>query len=240
MLSKQLVTPVVAELRLYPCTESMSYQAGQYALLCDASHAMPQRSYSIANTPRSDGLVSMLVTRVPNGATSGWVHDRLQPGEDVALSGPYGTFLIDPAAPTPLLLLAGGSGLAPARALAEAALSAQPGRSVTLFVSARTAADVISRDWFERWSGAYAGFRYLLTLTRDTAAPLHGRVPTLLPDLFSQLDDHEIFVSGAPGFVTACAEAVRTLGAKATKVHTEPFFVEPQPWLGRPPEHSPV
>ncbi|MGH3226742.1 MAG: hypothetical protein ACRDPY_50040, partial [Streptosporangiaceae bacterium] len=68
----------------------------------------------------------LLVTRVPGGQLSSWVHDVLRPGGRVLLSGPYGSFVATPGEPGPVLLLAGGSGLAPVRALAEAAL---PSRS---------------------------------------------------------------------------------------------------------------
>ena len=44
----------------------------------------------------------------------------LRPGDRVLLSGPYGSFTAAPGEPGPVLFLAGGSGLAPVRALAEA------------------------------------------------------------------------------------------------------------------------
>jgi CDP-4-dehydro-6-deoxyglucose reductase, E3 len=49
-------------------------------LLEDDRHEVPPRSFSIANAPRSDGLISLLVTRVRDGETSLWVHDRLRVG----------------------------------------------------------------------------------------------------------------------------------------------------------------
>jgi len=41
-----------------------------------------------------------------------------------------------------------------------------------------------------------------------------------------------VFIAGAPGFVLACAVASDALGARRERVHTEVFFVEPQPWTG--------
>jgi CDP-4-dehydro-6-deoxyglucose reductase len=235
VMSKQLITPVITELWLRPRIEVMAYRPGQYVLLCDADYAVAQRSYSVANAPRNDGSVRLLVTYVPGGATSPWVQDDLRVGDDVVLAGPYGTFIANPTATSPMLLLAGGSGLAPVRALAEATVTNQPGRPLTLFFSARTAADVIDRACLEGWADAQAAFRYLLTLTRDSTGPLHGRIPALLPALLSDLNAHEIFVSGPPGFVTGCAAAARLCGADPVRLHTEPFFVDPQPWLGHPP-----
>lgn len=155
VLSNHPVTPVIRELQLAPGTRAMSYRAGQYALLGDTAHRLPPRSYSIANAPRADGRVSLLVTRFPEGPTSGWVHDVLQSGDEVSLAGPYGTFGPGDDRDGPILLLAAGSGLAPIRALAEALLADKPARRVTLFFSVRTAADTIDHARFQDWTRSH-------------------------------------------------------------------------------------
>jgi ferredoxin-NADP reductase len=83
VVSTQLITPVITELRLRPRAAAMSYLPGQYVPLRDGNSATPQRSYSIANEPRSDGLLHLLVTYVLDGATSNWVHDRLDTSDAV-------------------------------------------------------------------------------------------------------------------------------------------------------------
>jgi CDP-4-dehydro-6-deoxyglucose reductase len=229
------LTPAIRELRLAPRDDALLYQAGQYVLLSDTGHQLPQRSYSLANAPRADGQVRLLVTRFPGGLVSGWVHDILQPGDDVTLEGPYGSFLPGKDRTRPILLLAAGSGLAPICALAESLLADDAGRRVTLFFSARTSADTIDHARFQDWTHTYPGFRYLLTLTRDPAAPLHRRIPELLPEALGSLNGWEVFAAGPSGFVTGCAAAARALGAAAPAVHTEEFFADPQPWTGAPP-----
>lgn len=235
VVSAAAVTPVIRELWLAPGDGAIAYQAGQYVLLSDTAHQLPPRSYSIANAPRADGRVSLLVTRYPEGPTSAWVHDAVRPGDEVALAGPYGTFVLGDDRSSPILLLAAGSGLAPIRALAEALLAGDPARRVTLFFSARTAGDTIEHARFQDWARTHPGFRYLLTLTRDPAAPRRRRIPALLPDTLGSLRGWEVFVAGPSGFVTDCAAAVRALGASATAVHTEEFFADPQPWTDQPP-----
>lgn len=235
VLSTCLVTPVIRELRLAPCEAALHCRPGQYVLLSDTDYQVPPRSYSVANAPRADGQVSLLVTRVPGGPNSSWVHDQLHPGDEVTLAGPYGTFVIDPDHHGPVLLLVAGSGLAPARALAEAIVPHRPERPVTLFFSARTPADTIDRERFEGWARTCRSFHYVLTLTRDAGAPLHQRIPALLSRTVGDLHGWEVFAAGPPGFVTDCAAAARVLGADAAMVHTEAFFADPQPWAGRPP-----
>jgi Oxidoreductase FAD-binding domain len=72
-------TPTICELWLRPAGDRLEYLAGEYVLLEDRDHQVPPRSYSIANAPRSDGMISLLVTRVPGGETSTWALQSLAP-----------------------------------------------------------------------------------------------------------------------------------------------------------------
>jgi len=203
-------------------------------LLGDPDGELVVRSYSIANAPRRDGLISLLVTRVPGGQLSGWVHDALRPGGRVLLSGPYGSFTAS-GEPGPVLFLAGGSGLAPVRALAQAALRRRTHTPVVLFFSAPTQRDLIDDQRFHSWQRHHPGFRYLRTLTRADGPPPTGRIPAILGDWFPDLSGWRIYIAGAPGFVTACATAARARGARPGRVRTEEFFTEPRPWGAAPP-----
>lgn len=224
-------TPVIAELLLRPAGPRLHYQPGQYVLLGDPGAGLVLRSYSIANAPRRDGLISLLVTRVPGGQLSGWVHDVLLPGDRVLLSGPYGSFTAAPGEPGSVLLLAGGSGLAPVRALAEAALRRRTSSPVVLFFSARTQRDLIDDERFRSWQRRHPGrFRYLRTLTRADGPPPGGRIPAVLGGWFPDLSGWRVYIAGAPGFVTACAAAARARGTGPALVYTEEFFTEPRPW----------
>jgi CDP-4-dehydro-6-deoxyglucose reductase, E3 len=222
-------TTTIRELWLRPLAGVLQYRPGEYVLVEDGDRAIAPRSYSIANAPRPDGLISLLVTRVRDGQTSTWLHERLRVGDDVVVSGPYGTFTDDPVAAAPALFLAAGSGLAPIRSLLEAALSACVRTSLTLIISARSETDVIDCGRFTRWHASHPRFEFQRTLTRADGPGPHGRIPDVLPSLCGGLGDHDTFVAGAPGFVRACAIAVEALGGRPGRIHTEEFFVEPGP-----------
>lgn len=231
--SGEMVTAVIRELWLEPVESAVHFQPGQYVLLSDTDWRVPQRSFSVANAPRRDGSVSILVTLVDGGATSPWAH-RLGVGDEVLLEGPFGAFVTEADRTSPVLLLGAGSGLAPCRSLAEALLTEEPTRRVTLFFSGRTEADAISRDRFEQWQREHDTFRYLLTCTREEHAPHQrrpdARIPALLADMVGELRGWEVFTAGPPGFVKACAAAAQALGADPTDIRTEEFFVDPTPW----------
>jgi NAD(P)H-flavin reductase len=75
----------------------------------------------------------------------------------VLLSGPYGSFAAAPGEAGPVLFLAGGSGLAPVHAMAEAELLDRMGTPVALFFSARTQRDLIDDERFRSWQRRHPG-----------------------------------------------------------------------------------
>lgn len=230
LVDRTLRTPRIAELRLRPVGQAMRFWPGQYVLLGEPRAQVPPRSYSIANAPRPDGEILLQVTRVDGGATSLWLHERLKVGDTLKLSGPYGTFIGDPSANTPVLCLAAGSGLAPILALSEAALRRGYRQPVTLLFSARTAADVYDRGMMAWWETKHRNFNYKVTLTGEQQPGLlHGRIPEILPTLFKNLANHSIFIAGSPSFVADCTAAVKKQGAQQKLIHTEAYFPKSEP-----------
>ena len=223
-------TPRIVELVLAPLDGRLAHAPGQYVLLDDVDGRVPPRSYSIANLPRADGQLSLLVTEVPGGETSGWAH-RLQRGTVVSISGPYGTFVDDTEWTGPVLHLAAGSGLAPILPIVESQLRRDDAAEVAILFSARTAADLYMLGRLRHWERMHPRFRFIPTLTRSArAASRHGRIPAVLPTLFADLSAHAIFVAGNDGFVDACVAAARSCGAPPERIRTESFFTEPKPW----------
>lgn len=224
---KRDVAARVVELRLRPVGQPLRYWPGQYVTLGDPRAGIPKRAYSIANAPRPDGELTLHVARADGGLTSLWVHDRLQVGDSLKVSGPYGTFIGDPSVDTPVLCLAAGTGLAPILALAEAALRRGFRRPVTLVVSARTREDVYALGMMAWWRTKHRNFDYKITLTREQAdGYLHGRIDAVLPGLFPDLSRHTVFCAGSPAFVETCVATARGLGARDELVHTEGFYAQ--------------
>jgi CDP-4-dehydro-6-deoxyglucose reductase len=228
--AKRRRTPAIVELSLRPLGDPIDHQAGQYVLLGDADGSRPPRSYSVANAPRPDATIDLLVTLVPGGEVSPWVHHQLRPGDEVLVSGAYGTFLDEHEDAQPRLYVAGGSGLAPARALVEAALRRPQPPPMTLLFSARTAWDLIDDELFHRWQRDRPTFHYLRTLTRSAGPPPVGHIPDVLPGLLPPLDNHRVYIAGGSSFVADCERAVRRQGGRPGRVFTEEFFADPVPW----------
>jgi len=218
-------TPEVVELRLRPIGPRLRYWPGQYVDV--HGPGSEERPYSISNAPRSDGELSLLVSRANGGAVSTWIHDVLTAGDRVRLSGPYGTFAGDDARSGPVLCLAGGSGLAPILALAEAALGRGYADPVTLVFSARSEHHLLARGLLAHWEAQYPNFRLVTTLTRSRQGSLHGRnpdvlygrIPDVLHEVIPDLRGHQVFIAGSAEFVQACLTAARGEGAGEDDLH---------------------
>jgi CDP-4-dehydro-6-deoxyglucose reductase len=230
VVDKRPIAARVVELRLRPVGPPIRYWPGQYVTLGDPRANIPARAYSISNAPRPDGELVLQVARADGGITSQWVHETLQIGENIKISGAYGTFIGDPSVDTPVLCLAAGTGLAPILALAEAALRRGFKKKVTMLFSARTLEDVYCQGLMAWWRTKHRNFDYKITLTREVnEAHLSGRVDATLPTMFTDLSKHTIFAAGSPEFVDTCMATVLQLGAHKDMIHTEGFFAQQQP-----------
>jgi len=227
---KRRLASRVVELRLRPVGKPLRYWPGQYVMLGDPGAGIAPRAYSISNAPRPDGELVLQIARMDGGATSAWAHDTLVAGDNIKLSGPYGTFIGDPAVDSPILCLAAGTGLAPILALTEAAMRRGFRQPVMLLVSARGYEDVYGLGLLAWWRTKHRKFDYRVTLTRERREGcLSGRVGEVLPGVFRDLSKHTVFAAGSPGFVAASVEAALRLGANPEAIFTEGFNAQQRP-----------
>jgi len=220
LLEKVKVTPRIVQLRLRALGENLRFWPGQYITIKD-------RPYSLGNTPNAEGEIILYVTLVENGKTSTWIHQDLNEGDLVTLSGPYGTFIGDPSIDSPVLCLAAGSGLSPIISLASAALMRGGFKnSATVLFSARRKEDLFGDGIFSFLESKFKNFYFRHTLTKEkNSEDQGGRIPDILEKDFPNLSSYNIYISGGPDFVEACDNKVKELGGKEESIHKEAFFL---------------
>ncbi|MDG4759849.1 FAD-binding oxidoreductase [Micromonospora sp. WMMD710] len=136
-------SPDIAILTVRPWRR-LPFQPGQAVPVCTPRVPGHWRWLSPANAPRPDGTVELHVRAVPAGAVSHRLVREVRPGELLWLGPPDDAGLsLDAARSDDLLLVAGGTGLAPLRALVEQVAAAPAGRRVTLVVGARSFTDAL-------------------------------------------------------------------------------------------------
>ncbi len=177
-----------------------------------------QRSYSIASAPEDEYLV-LTVERLDDGEVSPYLTETVQPGAERELRGPVGGYFgWEESLGGPLLLVGGGSGVVPLRAMLRYHRAVRSDLPARLLYSARTQADLI-------YQRELPAFDTTITLTREHWAGRTGRVDReLLEQVAWPATDHPIvYVCGPTGFVEAVAAALVALGHDASRVRTERF-----------------
>jgi ferredoxin-NADP reductase len=186
-----------------------------------------QRSYSIGSGPE-DGHVTLTVERLDDGEVSPYLVDVLHAGDEVELRGPIGGYFVwEEALGGPLLLVAGGSGIVPLRAMLRHHRAVESAIPVRLLYSARSLEEVIYRDELMR-PPADGEVDIRFTLTREQPEGWRGYArridQELLADVAWPVDDHPLmYICGPTGFVETAASALVGLGHDPGRIKTERF-----------------
>jgi ferredoxin-NADP reductase len=187
-----------------------------------------QRSYSIA-TPTDGSRVTITVERLEDGEVSPYLTDVLVVGDRMELRGPIGGYFVwEPSRGGPLLLVAGGSGIAPLMAMLRSRVAAGSGVPARLLCSWRSADDVIYADELDAIASHTEGIAITHTLTRSEPQGWTGRRGRYdRESLYSLAWPPELqpltYICGPTGFVEAVASVLVELGHDPTRILTERF-----------------
>lgn len=208
-----------------------AHEAGQYV---DVRLTAPdgyeaQRSYSIASAPGSD-CIELAVERLDDGEVSPYFHQIAQPGDTIELRGPIGGhFIWRSVDGGPLLLIAGGSGVAPLMAMVRQRTIVAPTTSTLLVYSARNWDELIFRDELLRTEAGDGNFDFVATTTRGPAqrqGDFDRRLDRLLLrdilNRWSQTPRH-VYVCGSNAFVEAVTSGLVLENVPPQLIRTERF-----------------
>jgi ferredoxin-NADP reductase len=186
-----------------------------------------ERSYSIASAPE-DAALALTVERLHDGEVSPYLVDELRPGDQLELRGPIGGYFAwDASLGGPLLLVGGGSGIVPLRAMLRHRVAAGSDAGVRLMASWRTADDIIYAEELAQL-GTLGGVEIVHTLTREAPPAWGGRRGRIDAAMLSDVawpprEAPLSFVCGPTGLVEAAATALVELGHDAERIRTERF-----------------
>jgi ferredoxin-NADP reductase len=216
-------TPRARVVRLNLDGHAFDYAAGQAAMV--GTHGQPERRpYSLASAvedAQRDGWLEFLVGVDETGRAG--PHLTLEPGALVNVDGPLGTFTF-PADPAErrFVFIAGGTGIAPLRAMLRHAL-AIPHRDIGLFYSARTPDEFAFQSEFHAMAQA-GDIALRQTVTRANEMVWSGSRGRLDRAALSELvhDPATLcFVCGPPAFVADMPAVLGDLGIPRTRIRIE-------------------
>ena len=188
-----------------------------------------RRSYSIASAPGA-AEIELLIEKLDDGEVSPFFHDIALPGDTLELRGPLGGHFIWRAADGgPLLLVAGGSGIAPLMAMVRDWAGGMRAAPLMLVYSARTAADLAFAAELRALEDDAPLFTWMAVTTREPPVrPGDGgrrldsaALRALLAD-WGRAPAHT-FVCGANRFVEAVAGGLLDAGVPASSIRTERY-----------------
>ena len=206
-----LKTPPASPLRFLP---------GQYV---DVIADGVRRSYSLANAPRADNLLELVIKRYPGGALSSYWFDRAKANDLIRIEGPFGTFFLRDAAPTNIVFLATGTGIAPVKALLEE-LAGDPARAaqhrLRVFWGNREAENFC---WDPVTLGIDVGFHHLLSGPDAGWGGKRGYVQEAATHDGIDPVDTAVYACGSNVMIASARDAFTALGLPVSRFFSDAF-----------------
>ncbi|MGJ3224064.1 FAD-binding oxidoreductase [Micromonospora aurantiaca (nom. illeg.)] len=227
----------VAVLTVRPARR-LRYLPGQAMPVCTPRLAGQWRWLSPANAARADGTVEFHVRAVPTGVVSPVLVEQVRPGEVVWLGPALNVGLsLEQAGEADLLLAAGGTGLAPLRALVEQVAVSPVRRRVTLVVGARTLLDLYDAVALDKLQQAHGDWLTVVLAFSDD----RDVEPTAQGDLLSVALHHHrpgqaFYVCGSPPLVEAARRRLPLAGVASESLHLATTFrhaLDSARWMSR-------
>lgn len=225
--SRELLSATVIRLRLkLPAARRLQFLAGQYVdvLLPEGK----RRAFSIASPPSQTEFLELHVKHVAGGGFTGHVFETMREREILRLEGPLGTFFIRQRTRRPMIMVAGGTGFAPIKAMIEELLISGDTRPVHLYWGARNPAELYQAELAREWTRRHPALRFEAVLS--DAGPggyrqgwVHEAVVADHPDLSA----FDVYMSGPPAMIDAARHAFADAGVDPERLFYDSFDFAP-------------
>lgn len=213
-------------------TPPIEFEAGQFmtlVLMLDGEET--RRAYSLCSDPTDQRRVAVTVKRVEGGRVSNHLNDGVKVGDRIKTLGPSGHFgasLIAEAS-TPIVLIAGGSGVTPLFSIAQGICARQPERAVTLIYGSRDDRSIIFRAQLARLAQVHPQLSVVHVLEEPSGEVegLTGRLDAEGLAATTPLTPRaEYFICGPEGVLTEALAFLSSAGVEASRVHVERFVAQ--------------
>lgn len=207
VLRQECLAPGAYELVLDRC--GMDFAAGKEIQVHGADHT-EDRSYSIASS-EADPELKLLYRVVEKGILTPKL-EALQPGDPLAFTGPFGSFVLRDAE-RPMLFIATGTGIAPALSF----LRTHPDMQATILHGVRTVEDLFYREELERTD-------YHPCISGDAPDEyFRGRVTDHIKSMAIP-DDAHIYLCGANPMILAVHKYLCAEGVEESRIFSEAYY----------------
>ncbi len=204
--------------RLVLRAEEFAFTAGQYVDLHVPGEDDPpaRRSFSMANLPGED-RIELIIKRYPGGRFSSLLDGSLAVGDRLGFTGPYGSLRMRPGE-RPIVMVAGGSGMAPILSLLRGLAAEGSRRPVRFFFGARAEEDLFADAEIAELAERLPDFRFTPVVGRF----VHEAVDAYLAD--GELAEPDVYLCGPPPMIEAAeAMLIDTHGIDEARIFADRF-----------------
>lgn len=217
---------------ILPQNLRLQFLAGQYIdiMLKDGR----RRSFSLANAPHNDEVLELQIRHVPDGFFTTHVFEKMKEKDLLRFRGPLGTFFLREDSARPIIMVAGGTGLAPMKAILEHLFHVGLERSVQLYWGVRAKRDLYLLELLGEWQEKYANFSFVPVLSepaeQDKWQGRTGWVHEAVLADHDELSGVDMYASGPPPMINALKGVVFDHGLRSDRLFSDSFefAVEPR------------
>ena len=204
------------------------------------------RNYSLSGPPAT-GYYRIGVKREPDGAASGYLHDRLAVGDRLEVAAPRGAFILDETR-APVLLISAGIGATPVLAMLNALAHERSDREIWWLYGARNGHEhpfaAEARGLLDSLPNRHVHISYSRPGPDDVQGRDFDNEGHLTGSLLAELElprDAAAYLCGPAAFMDEVSAGLAAIGVGAADIHTEPFGPAPglTPGIAAAPTRAP-
>lgn len=199
----------------------LAFLPGQYVNLA-VPGSEQTRAYSFSSLQR-DGEVSFLIRNVPGGLMSSFLSGQAKAGDSLTLAGPLGSFYLRDIR-RPLLLLAGGTGLAPFTAMLEKIAEQGSDHPLHLIYGVTHDVDLVELERLQDFAARIPQFSFSACVANpESQYPRKGYVTQHIEPAHLNQGDVDLYLCGPPPMVEAVSQFIREQGIAPANFYYEKF-----------------
>jgi ferredoxin-NADP reductase len=223
------ISPSVKLLEIDLGNQPFVYLPGQWVQLeLNTRGSSQNAAFSITSTPNGKNAIEIAVKRIERFATSMFIHDELNVGDDVNISLAQGdTVLPENIAPIqPVVFIAGGTGITPFVSMLRQIYSIDRHFNATLLYSVTESEECLFYDELYEMEQSFENFQFLLTTTREAAhhADFFGRINSEMLKRTGLDHKAQFYLCGPPKMVDDIAALLEELGVAEQHVHYDKWW----------------
>lgn len=181
------------------------------------------RAYSIASSPTEKNYLEIALNKIGAFTTKMF---ELREGDLLRFKGPYGKFYFSEEMKNDLVLVAGGTGIAPLIGIIRYCTDKKLGNKIKLFYSVKTPEEIIFHDDIKRLKQKNSNFDYLITITKPEDNHVwsgrRGRIEqNLLAENIENISESACFLCGSKEFVDNIISMLQNIGVKREQIKTD-------------------